>query len=109
MAVAFGQLSGKAAGILAVRVGAVQQDDIGLADGVQFGKDAALRLQISLPRQVGNRAVRCDNETDRGMLPDDAARAGLGCQIERYLMVEPGTFDKARCFVSSWPSAPSTM
>ena len=99
MAVAFGQLSSKAAGIRAVRVGAVQQDDIGLSDGVQLGKDAALRLQISLPRQVGNRAVRCDNEPDRGMLPDDAACAGLGCQIERHLVVEPGAFDKARRFV----------
>ena len=109
MAVAFGQLSGKTAGILAVRVGAVQQDDIGLADGVQLGKDAALRLQISLPRQVGNRAVRCDNETDRGMLPDDAARAGLGCEIERYLVVEPRLLTRRGASFSSWPSAPSTM
>lgn len=89
----------KALCIVAVRLGAVQQDDIRLADVVQLCDDTALGVEIRLPRQVGNGAVRRYDEAHRGVLPDDAAGAGLGGQVKRDLVVEPGTLDQARSLV----------
>ena len=100
MAVGFGQLGGKALCIVAVRLGAVQQDDIRLADAVQLCDDTALGVEIRLPRQVGNGAVRRYDEAYRGVLPDDAAGAGFGGQVKRDLVVEPGTL----CLLYTSPS-----
>ena len=43
------QLGGQLVGGITVRVSTVQQNDVGLTDGLQFGDDAALGLAVRFP------------------------------------------------------------
>ena len=78
-----------------IRVGAVEQDDVGLAQRIQFFHDALLGSGIALPRDVAHRAVGGDHDADGGMFADHLAGAGLGGKVEGHLVVEPRAFDHA--------------
>ena len=78
-----------------IRVGAVEQDDVGLAQRIQFFHDALLGSGIALPRDVTHRAVGGDHDADGGMFADHLAGAGLGGKVEGHLVVEPRAFDHA--------------
>ena len=77
------------------RVGAVEQDDVGLAQSIQFFHDALLGSGIALPRDVAHRTVGCDHDADGGMFTDHLAGARLGGKIEGNLVVEPWALDHA--------------
>ena len=89
------QLGGQLVGGITVRVSTVQQNDVGLTDGLQFGDDAALGLAVVFPRQVGHAAVGGDNDAHGCMLTDNAPCAGLGRQVKGHLVVKPGAFHQA--------------
>ena len=76
-------------------MGAVEQDDVGLAQRIQFFHDALLGSGIALPRDVAHRAVGGDHDADGGMFADHLAGAGLGGKVEGHLVVEPRAFDHA--------------
>lgn len=90
------QADGQAAACFAVRVHAVEQDQVRLADVVQLGDDALLGVQIAFPRDLGDAAVGGDHQAHGGVFPDDLAGAGLGSQVKGHSVVEPGAFDQAR-------------
>ena len=85
-------MGGKAAGVIGVRLGAVEQDQIGLANVVQLRDDAPLRLHIILPGQLRHRAIGGDDDAHRGMLPDDPPGAGLSGLLKGNRLIEPGAF-----------------
>ena len=93
------QLRCQLAGFVAVRLGAVDQNDIGLADLVQLGKNALLRLAVGFARQIGNRAVGGHNNAHRGVFADDPPGAGFGGKVKGNLLVKPRAFDQTRGFV----------
>ena len=78
-----------------IRVGAVEQDDVGLAQSIQFFHDALLGSGITLPRDVTYRTVGGDHDADGGMFADHLAGARLGGKIEGDLVVEPWALDHA--------------
>ena len=85
---ALGQLSG----LRGIRVGAVEQNDVGFAQRVQFFDDAFFCGCIACTRNVADCAVGGDHDADGGVLADDLAGAGLGGKVEGHLVVEPRTF-----------------
>ena len=92
MTVALLQMGGKAAGVISVRLGAVEQNQIGLANVIQLRDDAPFRLHIILPGQLRHRAVGGDDDAHRGMFPDDPPGAGLGGLLKGHRFVKPGAF-----------------
>ena len=92
----FFHLGSKRMGRFAVRFCAVQQNQIRLADFIQFGNDAAFRGQILFTWEFRHTAVRCYNKTDGGVLADDPAGAGFSCLVKGNRLVKPRAFDQPR-------------
>ena len=82
-------------GLRRVRVGAVEQDDIGLAQRFQFGDDPPFRLCVARPGDIADRAVGGDHYPDGGVLTDHLAGAGLCGKVKGHLLLEPRAFDHA--------------
>ena len=82
-------------GLRRVRVGAVEQDDIGLAQRFQFGDDPPFRFCVARPGDIADRAVGGDHYPDGGVLTDHLAGAGLCGKVKGHLLLEPRAFDHA--------------
>ena len=82
-----------------VRVGAVEQDDKGLAQRFQLLHDPLFGGKIVFPRDLADGAVGGDDDADGGVIPDDLAGAGLGGKVKGDLFLKPGAFDHAGLFV----------
>ena len=83
----FFHLGSKRMGRFAVRFCAVQQNQIRLADFIQFGNDAAFRGQILFTWEFRHTAVRCYN---------NPAGAGFSCLVKGNRLVKPRAFDQPR-------------
>ena len=76
-----------------VGVGAVEQDDEGLAQRFQLVDDPLFCRDVVFAGYLADGAVGGDDDADGGVVPDDLAGAGLGGKVEGDLLVEPGAFD----------------
>ena len=76
-----------------IGMGAVEQDDEGLAQRFQLVDDPFFRRDVFFPRYLADGAVGGDDDADGGVVPDDLPGAGLGGEVEWDLLVEPRTFD----------------
>lgn len=90
-------------------MGAVEQNDEGLAQRFQLVDDPFFRRDVVFPRYLADGAVGGDDDADGGVVPNDLAGAGLGGEVEGDLLVEPGALTIRGLSFSSWPMAPSTM
>ena len=86
---------GQPGGLGGAGAGGVQQNDIGLAQGLQLGDDPGLRLLVARPGDVADGAVGGHHHSDGGVIPDHLAGAGLGGLVKGHFVVEPGAFDHA--------------
>ena len=75
--------------------GAVVTNNKGLADGLQFGDDPALRHAVGLPRQIAHAAVRGHYYADGGMVLNDKGSPLLRRFGHGDFVVEPGRRHKA--------------
>ena len=78
------------------RNAAVEQNNIGFSQCMQFGLRPFLRRLIRRTRKIGDTSVRCNKDSDGGMIADDPTRPVLRRLIEGNFLLAPGRLYKAR-------------
>ena len=73
----------------------VEQDEVGLSQFTELLDDALLGLDVTGTRQISDRTVRDDDQTDGRVLLNHLAGADLGCLFKGDLPIKPRRADHA--------------
>ena len=92
-AIALLQLGRQGPGLRGVRVGAVEEDDKGLAQRFQLLHHPLLRREVAFPGDLADGAIRRDHDADGGVVGDDLAGTRFCRQVKGDLLLKPGALD----------------